>query len=190
MTTTIGYRPALLRGRVEHFLDGDTLSLSGGKGATINLGQLRTLRYASIAVTGTISQYLVLSDQNGHHRLSQSLTIAEKNGARDQEFRDCVAMILERIEQAAPGRAVLIGPAGRMRWTMFAVGALTLLAALGLGGAIIATGALSRRGPEGLIYVAAMLALGGYVSWRYRPGQTEVSVSAAQLAEALRVGAA
>ena len=188
MAETFGYKPALLRKRIDLVLDGTVLTLPGKGGWSVDLTNVTEVRYVSMRVTGTISQYLVLGNDSGRHRLGQNLTIVEQNGPRDQEFRTSVSAVLDRLAHTSSGRPVTIGPAGAMGWAMFIICVLTLLAGLGLGGLVVATGALDRRGPEGLIYVVGMVALGGFFSWRYRPGQRPVTMPAGQLAQALRDG--
>lgn len=183
LTERFSFHPAPLRSAQDWALDGEMLQTPDG---TVDLRQVRSARLVEKAFRGTRMRRLDLMMDEGVHRIA--LTIGISSG---QEHPDRVAhlglmrAVAGAMAQYCPDVTVEIGEGPRARMVMFAVGLLALAAAVGLGGAIIASGLSMDRMMAAALPLVLMLALGVTVSYSSWPWRTLPSLAAALLPDRL-----
>ena len=181
-----GYKPALLVGRQSVEL-GDTHIIctdsEGEEKWRLATADVDRLAFVEHRIRGVRMSRLDLLTKERTARRSLSCNSA----ATDPDylaFRDTIAAVLERLAATRSDIPVTIGEYGRARLSMFLVGAVAALFALGMAIAAVANGRGDRLVGESLVPVAALLLFGLYFAWAYAPWRPRARVPVKLFAKA------
>lgn len=171
----VAYKPALLVGR--QFVElGDTQFICADSEGTekwrLATADIDRLAFIENRIRGVQMSRLDLltKDRAARRSLICNSTATDPESDLDYlAFRDAVAAVLDRLAATRPDIPVTIGEYGRARLSMFLVGAVAALFALGMAIAAVASGRGDRLAGEGLVPVAALLLFGLYFAWAYAP---------------------
>ncbi|MCI5078571.1 hypothetical protein [Oricola sp.] len=178
--TRSGYKPALLRGR--EFFEAGTRDLictdaDGAEKWRIAWHDIDGLAYVQHRMRGMRLSRLDLKPRGTAPKRSLSCTSPAASAHSDPEFigfRASVALVADRLAELAPDLPVTIGEYGRSRHWIFAIGALTTVAALtitvlatagGRGDALVGEALV----PLGMMFLMGIALLIGNAPWRKPP---------------------
>lgn len=150
-------------------------SARGRKEETVDLARVTRARVASMAVRYTTSRWFDLWHPAGRTRLACNGAGQDEHAA---QYEAAVDDVLRVLAQVAPEARILGGVGDRTRWVMFAAGALTLAAGIGLPVAAWLTDVGREKLLAGLAPSVAMLLVGSALVYGNRPWVPEQSFPA------------
>ena len=168
LVSRFAYRPAIARGRQVYELEGGLLHLDGGW--TLDLSRVERAVFVQHRWGDAVMRRLDLVA--GGELRSLALTVGAASLPDDADarvHRALMTAVAEALAGLRPGLAVTIGEHGLVRRLMFGIGAVSMVAGLGIAGALLAGG--SGRIAEAAMPLGLLVLMGGGTSWSCRPNR-------------------
>ena len=174
-------KPALLRGPVTYRIDpaGVSAEKDGKTLWQLLFSEVEGLRIVEHVIRGHRMARIDLTGAGGRvEAISQ--TLDARVSAEDPErarWTALTACLLEGVARVRPDTPVRFGDTPRNRGIMFAIGAVSLLGAMGMGLAAIGNGRLEEAG----LPLAVMALFGAWIAWQFHPWRAEIAFAVHQL---------
>lgn len=183
-------KPALLRGRRYFDLDEHGLACRTRDGALdwqIAWTDLTRIVFVDHHINRQLMWRLDLISGDVTRRIAINLP---EDGAKSNpdlaEFVDLIAGVTDTVATVRPDMRVSLGEYGRAKWGMLSVGALSVLAGLGILLAALVGGVSTDRLAGAAVPMLVLIALGALVIRAHHPWQTPPEVPAASFAPIIR----
>lgn len=182
------FKPALLRGPVTYRIAPTCIAQLGDSDDAVwrvDYTDLTDLGFVTQRIARTRTERLDLFTKNGKRTISINASYRTGDDPQYLAFRNTLEQVSGAVNAARPDLMVTVGARGGARMTMFVIGVVTLLFALGFAGIVLSESGPSDRLGDVAAPLIAMLLFGGIISWTYRPGQKLVRLPIGAFAMAL-----